>query len=237
MSDVNKECPNGAGSAELDAEKIANFLVANPDFFEQHSELLSKLKIPHETGQSVSLIERQVAGLRKENAKLKKELHTLIGNARENDQLFEKTQTLITDLLEQDSIETVRQILELSIQRDFSACYCRLWLIAEMPDSGRQQLAATQLKGLIRIMRDKKPYLGEINEAEYRLIFKDCPPEMSSVAVTSLFNKDENLNGVLAIGNSDKDHYQDDMSTELLEFIGRVVARIIDRNFPLTSPK
>lgn len=238
MSDSTEKHYAGSGQGdEPDADKIAKFLKANPGFLEQHPELLRDLRIPHETGQSVSLIEKLVAGLRKENAVLKEKLHTLIGNGHENDRLFKKTQKLILTMLEQNSLESIRQTLEQSIQEDFGACYCRLWLVAEMPDPGKQQLAAAQLKEVIRIIRKKKPYLGELKEEEYRLMFKDCPKEMSSVAVISLCDKNDKVSGVLAIGNNDKEHYKDDMSVSLLGFIGKAVARLISRNSTLAAPE
>ncbi len=230
MSDITeKSSSKKAGLSELNAENIAIFLAANMDFFDQHPGLLRNMRIPHETGKSISLIERQVAALRKENNEVKAKLQTLMVNARDNDKLFDKVQTLITELLEQDTVEEVCRMLEQSIQADFGACYCKLWLIAEMPNLERQQLGATQVKDLIRIIYDDKPYFGELKEEEYRLIFRNCPQQMNSVAVISLTEKGNKIKGVLAIGNSNENYYQDDVSTSLLEFIGKVVARIIGK--------
>ena len=45
----------------LDPSAVRQYLTMNPDFFNQHSDVLPRLQIPHETGGAVSLIEKQVS--------------------------------------------------------------------------------------------------------------------------------------------------------------------------------
>ena len=61
---------NESGAAEsipemaessVTAEQVAAFLSANPDFFLDHQELLADLTLPHQSGEAVSLLERQVS--------------------------------------------------------------------------------------------------------------------------------------------------------------------------------
>ncbi len=47
-------------SAELTAEQVAAYLRAHPEFFVDHDELIPELRIPHQPGDAVSLVERQV---------------------------------------------------------------------------------------------------------------------------------------------------------------------------------
>jgi len=60
--------------ANVSEEQVAAFLSANPDFFLDHQELLANLTLPHQSGEAVSLLERQVSVLRERsyhaNAKL-----------------------------------------------------------------------------------------------------------------------------------------------------------------------
>ena len=44
--------------ARIDAEAVAAYLEANPEFFVGRDELLGELHVPHETGAAVSLVER-----------------------------------------------------------------------------------------------------------------------------------------------------------------------------------
>ena len=55
-------------------KEVEKFLKQHPDFFEKHTQLLTELKVPHVTGGAVSLVERQVDVLRKQNRKLQKQL-------------------------------------------------------------------------------------------------------------------------------------------------------------------
>ncbi|MFP3500255.1 DUF484 family protein, partial [Pseudomonas sp. SIMBA_059] len=56
MTDQPKVVPQQ--SAELDAEAVVAYLRAHPTFFAEHDELLIEQHIPHQRGDSVSLVER-----------------------------------------------------------------------------------------------------------------------------------------------------------------------------------
>jgi len=62
-------------------EDIIEYLRSHPDFFVEHTDILSELNIPHDTpgqlastGNVASLIEHQVAQLRHENSSLNENL-------------------------------------------------------------------------------------------------------------------------------------------------------------------
>ncbi len=48
--------------------RIAAYLGKHPDFFERHLDVLEQLRIPHPCRPAVSLLERQLARLREQNA-------------------------------------------------------------------------------------------------------------------------------------------------------------------------
>ena len=67
----------------ISEEAIAAYLLSHPDFFERHSSLLLKLRLPHQTsGLTVSLVERQVSVLRQRNSQLERQLQDLIAVAK-----------------------------------------------------------------------------------------------------------------------------------------------------------
>ena len=74
---------------ELDAQQVADYLRRHPAFFAEYDELLPELIIPHQPGQAVSLVERQVKLLRERNIDVRHRLNQLMDVARENDRLFE----------------------------------------------------------------------------------------------------------------------------------------------------
>ena len=74
-----------------DAEAVAAYLRAHPEFFVDHDELILELRIPHQPGTAVSLVERQVKLLRERNIEVRHRLSHLMDVARDNDRLFDKT--------------------------------------------------------------------------------------------------------------------------------------------------
>ncbi|WP_164247913.1 DUF484 family protein, partial [Stenotrophomonas maltophilia] len=81
------------------------YLSQHPEFFVEHDELIPELRIPHQPGDAVSLVERQVRLLRERNIEMRHRLSQLMDVARENDRLFDKTRRLVHDLLDATSLE------------------------------------------------------------------------------------------------------------------------------------
>ena len=52
--------PDAIPVRSLEAAAVAAYLEAHPDFFVEHDELLPSMRIPHQRGDTVSLVERQL---------------------------------------------------------------------------------------------------------------------------------------------------------------------------------
>src|SRR5262245_16974062 len=76
----------------INDDTVAQYLQTYPDFFERNSALLARLRLPHarESGQTISLMERQVDVLRERNRGLEHKLKELIDVARANEALTDK---------------------------------------------------------------------------------------------------------------------------------------------------
>ena len=96
-----------------EAAAVVAYLEAHPDFFNQRDELLLSLRIPHQRGDTISLVERQLELLRGRNIEMRHRLSQLMDVARDNDRLFEKTRRLNLALMDATSLE------ELSRTTDF----------------------------------------------------------------------------------------------------------------------
>ena len=112
-------------AAEASPEKsVVSYLSEHPDFFERHAGLLEKLRLPHAPGgggQTVSLVERQVAVLQDKNRSLERRLQELVEVARANSTLSDKVHALAIRLLEARSPEAVLGALETGLREDFGA--------------------------------------------------------------------------------------------------------------------
>jgi uncharacterized protein YigA (DUF484 family) len=119
---------------QLSEQAIQDYLSAHPDFFERHSALLSSLNLPHASGGTVSLVERQVSVLRQKELKLERQLKELIDVARENDVLSAKIHELALQLLAADDLGKTVAAVEEALRSGFKADQAVLVLFGE-PDA------------------------------------------------------------------------------------------------------
>ena len=60
MTEQRQDPPQSPEPLSLTPEQVAAYLQANPEFFVERDELLGEMRIPHQPGDAVSLVERQV---------------------------------------------------------------------------------------------------------------------------------------------------------------------------------
>src|SRR5262252_10330298 len=90
----------GLAATETEEASIAAYLQHNPEFFERHHALLTRLRLPHVRGGStISLVERQIEVLREKHAALEGKLAELVRVARANDTIAEKLHRFTRRLL------------------------------------------------------------------------------------------------------------------------------------------
>ncbi len=106
---------------QLDACNVIEFLKGNPDFFNHHSDVLSNLQIPHDTGGAVSLIEKQVSVFRRKCSALEDKLGELISVARENEQLHKRLHHLIQEIITASTIDDVIELTKQTLIENFKA--------------------------------------------------------------------------------------------------------------------
>ena len=223
----------------LDESTIADYLQGNPDFFERHATLLTKLKLPHNRGTSaISLVERQVAALRDKNEKLEARLRELIEVARGNDVLAAKIHRLACRLVRADGANGVMEAIEASLREDFGASEWVLLVTAE----GEAELAklnsrhlrivrlgAAELKMFETLFESGKPRCGQIRDSQRDFLFGAGTVEIGSAALVPLGDKASKQSGaaLLAIGSPDAERFHPTMSTEFLARIGDLVNEAI----------
>lgn len=221
---------------------IADYLQGNPDFFERHATLLTKLNLPHNRGSSaISLVERQVAALRDKNEKLEARLRELIEVARGNDVLAAKIHRLACRLVRADDASGVMDAIESSLREDFGASEWLLLVIAE----GESKLAklnsrhlrilragATELKMFETLFESGRPRCGQIRDSQRDYLFGAGTVEIGSAALVPLGIKvgdktKQSGAALLAIGSPDAERFHPTMSTEFLARIGDLVSEAI----------
>ena len=232
-SQTSKAKPNDA-SQESD---IVKYLETHPDFFERHPELLRNLRLPHESGQAISLIEKQVAVLREQNTGLKSKLDRLIHHAKTNEQLSERINSLLLSLLDADSLDTVLEIIEKRLSRDFNADA----VVIRLFNTGHPAMAAhpevldwdePALGAFEKIIAGRKPICGSLKPGQLESLFSDEAGNIGSAALIPLVKNDHSTTcyGMLAIGSHDHLRFRSDMGTMFLKHLGDILARVLRRH-------
>jgi len=211
----------------LDSDTVAAYLRLHPEFFIDHDELIPELRIPHQRGDTVSLVERQVKLLRERNIEMRHRLSQLMDVARDNDRLFDKTRRLVLDLLDASSLEEVVSCVEDSLRREFQVPFVSLILFSEAPlPVGRSVSSAEAHQAIGGLLAGGKTICGVLREHELNFLFgSEDGAQVGSAAVVSISH--QGLHGVLAIGSADPQHYKSSLGTLFLGYIAEVLARVV----------
>lgn len=226
-----------ASHTDAEAAAVAEYLRKNTGFFVDHEELLTSLRLPHQRGDTVSLVERQVKVLRERNIEMRNRLSQLMDVARDNDRLFEKTRRLILDLLDTSSLEEAVIAVEDSLRQEFQVPFASLILFAETPTPvGRSVTLAEAQKAIGGLLTEGKTLCGTLRDHELDFLFgEDQRKQIGSTAVVALSYQGV-LQGVLAIGSRDPQHYKSSLGTLFLNYIAEVLSRVLPRYTNLLRP-
>jgi uncharacterized protein YigA (DUF484 family) len=222
----------------LTDDVVDEYLQRYPDFFERHSALLGKLRLPHTrtSGQTVSLIERQVDVLRERNQLLERKLKDLVDVARLNEQLTDKIHRCARRLIRAASLAETITAIEASLREDFETRHAVLVLFK--PEA--EELKALEgrflrlmprehadLKMFETFLTAAKPRCGQVRDAQRDYLFGAGNIEIGSVALAPL-GQAASL-GFLAIGSSNAERFDPTMSTDFLSRIGEHLREAITR--------
>ncbi|QKZ02492.1 MULTISPECIES: DUF484 family protein [Pseudomonas] len=216
-------------ASTLGAEAVAAFLRANPDFFVEQEDLLVSLRLPHQRGDTVSLVERQMKVLRERNIEMRHRLSHLMDVARDNDRLFDKTRRLILDILDAGSLEEVVIAVEDSLRQEFQVPFVSLILFSDIATPvGRWVSSGEAHQAIGALLSGGKPVSGTLRDHELDFLFgEEQRKQVGSTAVATLSH--QGLHGVLAIGSRDPQHYKSSVGTLFLNYIAEVLGRVVPR--------
>jgi uncharacterized protein YigA (DUF484 family) len=220
----------------LSEQAVCEYLAAHPDFFERNAKVLGKLRIPHETGGTVSLVERQVSMLRQKEVKLERQLRELIQVARDNDVLAEKIHKLGIHLLAAEGLNATVAAVEEAMRAGFGADQSVLVLFGN-PDGfddvvvGRffrvVQREDEALGPFSTFLKGSGPRCGQVRDAQRNFLFKADAEDIGSVALVPLGNKASI--GFLGIGSVDSNRFHPGMSIDFLNRVGELVTGALNR--------
>lgn len=216
----------------LDANTVLNFLTLNPEFFNQHADLLPRLRIPHHTGAAVSLIEKQVSVLRGKCTSLESNLHDLIAVARDNELLHQRLHQLVQDIISANSLNDVIALTRASLLSNFNADDVRLVLFGKtadklgeaLPDHHVLQASEKTIALFKDNFKQRDTFCGQLNEKQTAVLFgSDSQNDIASAAIIPLIHKKEL--GLVVLVSKDESRFSSGKGVIFLNQLGEVLSR------------
>lgn len=213
----------------MNADEVAAYLDAHPDFLSQHGELFTRITVPHpHGGQAITLAERQLHALRDKIGQLERKLAELIRFGEENDEIGEKVHRLSLALLESDTYVVLRDALFQSLVEDFSVPYVamRIWNVPLAHDEDEFLPVSEALCFQAGDLRH--PYCGAPGNIEVLGWLGEAGPHVRSVALIPL-RRDAQVFGLLVLASEDAERFYPEMGTLYLTRIGDLTAAALRR--------
>lgn len=199
---------------ELDSDLVRSYLEQNPDFFVEHADLVTQLRIPHETHGSISLVEKRQEIQRAKIIKMEQELDLLMSHARQNEIIFRAVSDMYISLVGCKSIAD----LEIAVDQ---VCKNQLFLaqfrLLQPEDEGYIHLQAKLDNGV--------SYLGRLAPDVLETVFDGTAQSVALVELQDQSDEQETIFGIAAFASSSPQHFQPTMDTLFIDELGRLISR------------
>ena len=215
----------------LNPADISEYLLSHPEFFIEHPEVLTKILVPHVSGDAVSLVEKQLSLLREQNKKSEKQLHELLEIARENEELARKMHSLSLMLMDAAQPEDIFSALYENLRRNFKVDHVAVRLFAEpsfVDTFAGPEFAGTGIQEhaiFDSIINKRLPLSGRLKRQQQVFLFGDDGDDIASAVIVPLHGK--GWGGILSIASTDANRFTETMGVELLANFGEVLSFIL----------
>jgi uncharacterized protein YigA (DUF484 family) len=234
---MSTQTARGLPAGQTDEERIERYLTLNPDFFERHQPLLSRMRLPHmRTGSTVSLVERQVEVLRDQKSDADRRLAEFIAVARANDNLADRIHRFTRRLLRVPNASAALTAVEASLREDFDAFNSVLLLTAPIdslqgdyePFLRKLPAEDTNMRTFEALLATGKPRCGQVRDTQREFLFGPEAASIGSVALVPL--GEAGSLGLLALGSAERERFHPGMSTEFLKRMGELITDALSRS-------
>jgi len=214
----------------MKSEEVAKYLQDNPQFFEEHAELMSHMVIPHpHGGRTISITERQMLSLRDKNKQLESKMGELLEFGEENDAISEKMHRLGVAMIATASFQSVLHTLNFHLRDDFSIPHValRLW---NRPENVNELPEFAEVSEELQVFAEtlSQPYCGSTSGFETSTWFGDASKHIRSQALIAMRNGGGTI-GMIALGSEDAQRFYAGMGTLYLERLGEMASAALAR--------
>ncbi|MBN3753009.1 DUF484 family protein [Paraburkholderia sp. Tr-20389] len=238
----------------MNDREVADYLLANPEFFAEHAELLASVRLANPHGKAaVSLQERQMDMLREKNKHLERRLAELLRYGHENDSIASKFGRWTTRVMAERDPGALPRTISTGLRDVFDVpqAALRVWDVSE-PYS---QADFTRHVGEeVRIFANSlaTPYCGANTGFEAAQWLTPAVSAVAgeaagsaegaaangteSIALIALrdpeASDDASAFGLLVMGSPDARRFHDGMATDFLTQIGALASAALSRLLP-----
>ncbi|MEQ5840563.1 DUF484 family protein [Paraburkholderia acidicola] len=236
----------------MNDREVAEYLLANPEFFAEHAEMLATIRLANPHGKAaVSLQERQMDMLRDKNKHLERRLAELVRYGHENDSIASKFNRWTERVIAERDPYALPRVIAHGLREVFDVpqAALRVWDVAEQyahADFTRQ------VGEEVRIFANSlaTPYCGANSGFEaaqwlapsVAAVPDDstgdaaAPDTIESIALLALRDpegsEDATAFGLLVMGSPDARRFHDGMATDFLTHIGALASAALSRLLP-----
>jgi uncharacterized protein len=227
---------NGQEKSSLTTTQVEQYLREHPEFFNEHLHLLEQMRIPHPSGNAISLISKQLELFRGRHQELESQLTDLIEIARENDTSYVRMHKLTLALLDAKTLKEAVENLEMVLSEYFLTDFVAIRIIKHSSDASFENLYiepdSEELIPFVKELASNQPTCGRPTLSQAKVLFGDCALEVQSYAIMPMmFTK---LEGFLAIGSREDGRFHYSMGslflTQMSEIVGTRLITLIERN-------
>ena len=214
----------------LNSEDVAEYLLHNPQFFEEHADLVSKIVIPHpHGGRTISITERQMLTLRDKNRELEKKMGELMLYGQDNDAISEKMHRLGVGIIAAMTFQSVLHTLNFHLRDDFAIPHVamRLW---DRPKDVEELPEFAEVSEELQIFAETlgRPYCGSTSGFETSSWFGEASQQVRSQALIAMRNGGGSV-GMIALGSEEAQRFYSGMGTLYLERLGEMASAALAR--------
>ena len=214
----------------MKSEEVAKYLQDNPQFFEDHADLMSRMVIPHpHGGRTISITERQMLSLRDKNKQLDAKMNELLEYGEENDAISEKMHRLGVAMIAAASFQAVLHTLNFHLRDDFAIPHValRLW---DQPENTLELPEFADVSEELQVFAETlgQPFCGSTSGFETSSWFGDASKHVRSQALIAMRNGGGTI-GMIALGSEDAQRFYAGMGTLYLERLGEMASAALAR--------
>jgi uncharacterized protein YigA (DUF484 family) len=210
-------------------DEIAAWLKEHPEFFEDYSEQLAEIHIPHpHGGRAIPISERQTLKWREKSKQLEGKLREVIQFGEENDAISEKVHRISLALLAASDIRGALNAVHLNLREDFAVPHValRIWRPggpAELADFKPVSEATREFAASLT-----NPYCIGHAMVDTAALFGEAGSHLRSFSYLPL--RDSETFGLLALASEDPQRFYPEMGTLYLKRLGELVGAAVARH-------